>query len=118
MKKKDVRRKFRIFKNIERGNSEGQYRITIGIENKGDAELENIVVRDIIPSDFNLTEFTPFRARNYKIVQIGDQSELFVNIAEIKANSSIVITYNLSGSGYYYKSEPAVIILGKDEENL
>lgn len=80
--------------------------------------MENILIREIIPSSFNLTEFTPSEGATHEVVQIGDQSELHVNVAEIKGGSSVVINYNLSGSGDYPRSEPVVIILGKDEENL
>ncbi|MFX1345426.1 MAG: hypothetical protein ACFFAI_09990 [Promethearchaeota archaeon] len=121
MEKKNIkqeRRKFIITKSIELGAIEGEFSIAVSVENKGNVELGNIIIKDIIPSSFNLTEFTPSEVASYEITQIGDQSELFVNIAEIKANSSVIIKYNLSGSGDYRKLEPVVIILGKDEETV
>ncbi|MFX1481421.1 MAG: hypothetical protein ACFFCI_25355 [Promethearchaeota archaeon] len=64
---------------------------------------------------FSLTKFTLSEPSTHEIVQIGDQTELSVNIPEIKTNSSFIINYDLSGLGNYQNSEPVVIILDKND---
>ncbi|MFX0029865.1 MAG: hypothetical protein ACFE8B_11685 [Candidatus Hermodarchaeota archaeon] len=120
-KKKDSRqerrRSFFLSKSVEPGASEGIFIIEVRVENIGNIELRNIIIKDIFPVSFNLTKFTLSEAATHEIAQIGDQTELSVNVAEIKPNSSFIINYDLSGLGNYQKSEPVVIILDKDKES-
>ena len=102
--RQERRRNFFFSKSVEPGASEGIFTIEVRVENIGNIELRNIIIKDIIPASFILTKFTLSGAATYKIAQISDQTELSVNIAEIKPNSSFFINYNLSGLGNYQKS--------------
>ena len=75
--------------------------------------MENVLVKDIIPSGFSLTEFTPPAGTTHEVVQVGDLSELHLKVPEIKGGSSVSINYNCSGSGDYPRSEPVIIVLGR-----
>ncbi|MFX1575379.1 MAG: hypothetical protein ACFFB0_21810 [Promethearchaeota archaeon] len=108
-----VKRKLKTLKSIKPGLTEGEFSIGLRVQNKGDVELENVLVKDIIPSSFSLTEFTPPEGATHEVVQEGDLSELHVKIPEIKGGSSVNINYNCSGSGGYHRSEPVVIVLGR-----
>ncbi|MFX1313437.1 MAG: hypothetical protein ACFFHD_12600 [Promethearchaeota archaeon] len=108
-----VKRKLKTLKSIKPGTTEGEFSIGVRVQNKGDVELENVLVKDIIPSSFNLTEFTPPEGATHEVVQAGDLSELHVKIPEIKGGSSVSINYSCSGSGDYHRSEPVVIVLGR-----
>lgn len=114
LKIKYVARKLKTLKSVKPGLSEGEFSITVRIQNKGDVELENIIVKDKIPPGFNLTEFTPPAGATHETVQVGDQSELQVKFAEIRGGDSVNITYNCSGSGDYPRTEPNVIVLGRE----
>ncbi|MFX1503420.1 MAG: hypothetical protein ACFFDH_20825 [Promethearchaeota archaeon] len=89
--------------------------ISVRVQNKGDVELENVLVKDIIPANFSLTEFTPPAGATHEVVQVGDLSELHIKVAEIKGGASVSINYNCSGSGDYNRSEPVVVVLGRGQ---
>ncbi|MHA2198224.1 MAG: hypothetical protein ACXABO_21775, partial [Promethearchaeota archaeon] len=92
---------------------EGEFIIGVRVQNKGDVELENVLVKDIIPPGFSLTEFTPPEGATHEVVQVGDLSEFHVRVEEIKGGSSVSINYNCSGAGDYPRSEPVIIVEGR-----
>ncbi len=108
-----VKRKLKTLKSIKPGVSEGEFSIDVRVQNKGDVELENILVKEIIPIGFSLTKFTPPTGATHEVVQVGDLSELHVKVIEIKGGSSVSINYNCSGVGDYPRSEPVVIVGGR-----
>ena len=113
LKVRYVKRKLKTLKSVKPGFSEGEFSIGLRVQNKGDVELENVLVKDIIPTGFSLTEFTPPEGATHEVVQVGDLSELHVKVVEIKGGSSVSINYNCSGSGDYPRSEPVIIVLGR-----
>jgi len=113
LKVRYVKRKLKTLKSIKPGFSEGEFSIGVRVQNKGDVELENVLVKDIIPTGFSLTEFTPPEGATHEVVQVGDLSELHVKVTEIKGGSSVSINYNCSGSGDYPRTEPVIIVLGR-----
>jgi hypothetical protein len=108
IKIKYVARKLKTLKSIKPGLTEGEFNITVRIQNKGDVELENIMVKDKIPEGFTLTE-TNFDLP-YQIVG----SDMEIKIVELKGNDSININYSCSGQGDYPRSEPIVQVLGRE----
>jgi hypothetical protein len=113
LKVRYVKRKLKTLKSIKPGLTEGEFSMSVRVQNKGDVELENVLVKDIIPANFSLTEFTPPTGATHEVVQVGDISELHVKVAEIKGGASVSINYNCSGSGDYNRSEPVVVVLGR-----
>ncbi|MFX1419919.1 MAG: hypothetical protein ACFE9N_13455 [Promethearchaeota archaeon] len=113
LKVRYVKRKLKTLKSIKPGLSEGEFSIGVRVQNKGDVELENVLVKDIIPSSFSLTEFTPPAGATHEVVQVGDLSELHVRVAEISGGASVSINYSCSGAGDYPRSEPVVIVEGR-----
>ena len=114
MERKEIKhekRNFRISKRIEPKDIEGEYNIELRIENIGKDKLENIIITDFIPSSFSMTKFASSKAVTYEIVRVFDISELFIKVSELKSNSSVIINYNLTGSGTYPKTSPPVNIL-------
>lgn len=110
---KYVQRKLKTLKSIKPGLNAGEFSISVRIQNKGDVELENIIVKDKIPAGFTLAE-TNFDLP-YKITKKGAESELEVKIVELKGNQSMNINYNCSGSGDYPRFEPSVVVKGRGE---
>jgi len=108
IKIKYVARKLKTLKSIKPDLTEGEFNITVRIQNKGDVELENILVKDKIPEGFTLTE-TNF---DLPFEMVG--SEMQIKIVELKANDSANIYYSCSGQGDYPRTEPAVIVLGRE----
>ncbi|MFX1457290.1 MAG: hypothetical protein ACFFDB_18140 [Promethearchaeota archaeon] len=113
LKVRYVKRKLKTLKSIKPGLNEGEFSIGVRVQNKGDVELENVLVKEIIPMGFSLTEFTPPEGATHEVVQVGDLSELHVKVTEIKGGSSVNINYICSGSGDYPRSEPVVVVLGR-----
>ncbi len=113
LKVRYVKRKLKTLKSIKPGMSEGEFSIGVRVQNKGDVELENVLVKDIIPTGFSLTEFTPPAGATHEVVQVGDLSELHVRVVEISGGASVNINYNCSGTGDYPRSEPVVIVEGR-----
>jgi hypothetical protein len=114
IKVKYVKRKLKTLKSIKPGMTEGEFSINVRIQNKGSVELENILVKDKIPTGFDLAGFTPPEGAIHEIIKIGEESELQVKIPELKGNESIIINYNCSGSGDYPRYEPQVIVQGRE----
>ena len=117
IKIKYLQRKFKTLKSVKPGTEKGSFNISVRIQNKGDVELENILVQDIIPTGFTLSEFTPPKDIIHKIVPKNDETELRIKISELKGNNSIVIDYLCTGSGKYPRSEPEVTVLGREDNS-
>jgi len=111
IKVKYVKRKLKTLKSIKPGMSEGEFSISVRIQNKGNVELENIIVKDKIPKGFDLTNIN---IDDYKVVKIGEESELQVKIAELKGNESLSLNYTCSGQGDYPRYEPEIIVQGRE----
>ncbi|MBA7521559.1 hypothetical protein ES705_13666 [subsurface metagenome] len=111
IKVKYVKRKLKTLKSIKPGMSEGEFSISVRIQNKGNVELENIIVKDKIPRGFDLTNIN---IDDYNVVKIGEESELQVKIAELKGNESLNLNYTCSGQGDYPRYEPEIIVQGRE----
>lgn len=111
---KYVKRKLKSLKSIRPGINEGEFDITLRIQNKGNVELENLMVKDQLPQGFNLTNFTP-KELDYEVIQEGGNSELMIKINQISAQDAISIRYTCAGSGDYPRTEPQVIVKGRGE---
>ncbi len=114
LKVRYVKRKLKTLKSIKPGLNEGEFSISVRVQNKGDVELENLLIKDLIPAGFSLTEFIPPEGTTHEIVQESGESELQVKVVEIKGGSSLSINYTCSGSGDYPRAEPKVIVLGRE----
>jgi len=112
IKIKYVKRKLKSLKSIRPGINEGEFDINLRIQNKGNVELENLVVRDKIPEGFKLTDFTP-KDLDYEVVKEGGKSEMMIKIREISAQESVSIRYTCTGSGDYPRTEPQVLVKGR-----
>ncbi|MFW9949352.1 MAG: hypothetical protein ACFFKA_04420 [Candidatus Thorarchaeota archaeon] len=108
---KYVKRKLKTLKSIKPGLSEGEFFISIKVENKGDVDLENIIIKEKIPIHFELIQIN---VQHYDTNKVGDEYELVIKLSELKANESSVITYDCMGRGEYPRYEPEVIVQGRD----
>ena len=110
-----VKRKLKTLKSIKPGISAGEFSISVRLQNKGNVELENIIVKDKIPKGFDLTKIS---INDYEIVNIGEDSELHVKIAELKGNDSLNLNYSCTGHGDYPRYEPEILVQGRESTEL
>lgn len=115
VKIKYIKRKFKTLKSIKPGGTEGEFIISIRLQNNGDVELENILLKDKVPSTFELSSFSP-KELPYDLIKGESESELVIKIIEIKAGASVNIEYSCSGTGEYPRSEPKVVVKGRKNE--
>jgi len=111
IKIKYVARKLKTLKSIKPGGSEGEFNVSCRIQNKGDVELENLVVKDKIPAGFSVTDVK--FDHPYEIIKKGDSAEIEAKIAYLKGQDAVNLNYTCSGSGDYPRSEPVVNVLGR-----
>ena len=110
IKIKYVKRNLKTLKSIKPGVTEGEFSISVRIQNKGNVELENILVKEKIPQGFELAEIN---LTSYDLVTGEDGSELQIKLDELKGNDSAVIDYSCSGQSEYPRYEPEVIVMGR-----
>jgi uncharacterized repeat protein (TIGR01451 family) len=115
IKVKYIKRKLKTLKSIKPGISEGEFSISIRLQNKGNVELENIIVKDKIPKGFDLNNIS---INDYNVVKIGEDSELHVKIAELKGNESLSLNYSCTGSGDYPRYEPEILVQGRESSEF
>ena len=115
IKIKYVKRKLKTLKSIRPGLNEGEFDISIRVRNKGNVELENILVKDKIPSGFSLSEYNPPEGISYEVKNEDDKSVLTVKIPELKGKDSLSIKYTCGGEGDYPRYEPQIVVKGRGE---
>ncbi len=113
---KYVKRRLKTLKSIKPGINEGEFDISIRLQNKGEIELENIVVRDVIPAGFTLTE-TKFEFP-YEMTETEGVKELEIKIKELQGNETINLHYTCAGQGEYPRSEPNVVVKGRESVTM
>ena len=106
-----VKRKLKTLKSIKPGATEGEFSISVRVQNKGDVELENIIIKDKIPQGFTLTEIN---FDNYELAESEGLSEIHVKIDELKGNDAVILKYSCTGAGEYPRYEPDVVVLGRE----
>ncbi len=112
IKIKYVKRKLKTLKSIKPGINEGEFDITVRIQNKGDVELENLEVIDQIPEGFQLVDFNP-KELKYEVVEEGTQKLLNIQIIELSGQETISVQYTCAGTGDYPRTEPKVQVKGR-----
>ncbi|MHA1804510.1 MAG: hypothetical protein ACTSU4_08235 [Promethearchaeota archaeon] len=113
---KYVKRRLKTLKSIKPSINEGEFDISIRLQNKGEIELENIVVRDVIPAGFTLTE-TKFEFP-YEMTETEGVKELEIKIKELQGNETINLHYTCAGQGEYPRSEPNVVVKGRESVTM
>ncbi|MCJ7649018.1 MAG: hypothetical protein MUP85_10420, partial [Candidatus Lokiarchaeota archaeon] len=88
-----------------------EFSISVRIQNKGNIELENILIKEKIPHGFELVEIN---LTSYDLVTGEDGSDLQFKLDELKGNDSTAINYICSGQGEYPRYEPEVIVMGRE----
>ncbi len=93
-----VRRKFRKGKEIKALSGEGNYEITLFVENTGDFNLEGMTVTDNLPSNYRARDFNPLEPI---VMTGGDSNSLCWSIPLLKPGKGWSQTFRISGEGEY-----------------
>ena len=100
-----VLRRFSVGKSIEQGSTEGEYHIELLYRNRGNNPISDLVLRDIIPENFNGTQYsvTPLEEATPEGITILEWS-----FEKIQPGQSIVISYSLKGEGEYHARDAQI----------
>ncbi|MBD3226910.1 MAG: hypothetical protein GF329_01880 [Candidatus Lokiarchaeota archaeon] len=101
---KYVRRRIRALKQVQPLGEEGHYKIPVIFQNKGEVELENVVLKDIIPSNFELMNWEPEDIKP-EIKEVEGGTSLIWRFAKVEANERLNLSYTIKGSGEYEAPE-------------
>ncbi|TFG18584.1 MAG: DUF11 domain-containing protein, partial [Promethearchaeota archaeon] len=97
-----LRRKFRIGKEVVPIGALGKYQIILTLENIGTAPLQNVVLMDKVPDNF---EYGSYSGGKPKITDEVGEDTLKWTIDLLNAEDKVEISYQISGSGEYSPSD-------------
>jgi len=97
-----LRRRFRIGKEVVPIGKLGNYQIILTLENIGTAPLQGITLLDKVPDNF---EYGSYSGGTPDITDEVGQDTLKWTIDLLKAEESVEITYEISGTGEYSPSD-------------
>ncbi|MFX0148863.1 MAG: hypothetical protein ACFE8E_14080 [Candidatus Hodarchaeota archaeon] len=96
-----LRRKFRIGKEVVPIGDLGNYRIVLTVENIGTAPLQNLVLMDKVPDQF---EYGSYSEKPEITDEVGEDT-LKWKIELLSAGEKVEITYEINGIGEYSPSD-------------
>ena len=97
-----LRRKFRIGKEVVPIGALGKYQIILTLENIGTAPLQNVVLMDKVPDNF---EYGSYSGGKPQITDEVGEDTLKWTIDLLNADEKLEITYEISGTGEYSPSD-------------
>ncbi|TFG14236.1 MAG: hypothetical protein EU531_09230 [Promethearchaeota archaeon] len=100
-----LRRKFRIGKEVVPIGALGKYQIILTLENIGTAPLQNVVLMDKVPDNF---EYGSYSGGKPKITDEVGEDTLKWTIDLLNADDKVEISYQISGSGEYSPSDAQI----------
>ncbi|TFG01258.1 MAG: hypothetical protein EU542_07275 [Promethearchaeota archaeon] len=97
-----LRRKFRIGKEVIPIGALGKYQIILTLENIGTAPLQNVVLMDKVPDNF---EYGSYSGGKPQITDEVGEDTLKWTIDLLNADDKVEISYEISGTGEYSPSD-------------
>lgn len=97
-----LRRRFRIGKEVVPIGALGKYQIILTLENIGTAPLQNVVLMDKVPDNF---EYGRYSGGKPQITDEVGEDTLKWTIDLLNADEKLEITYEISGTGEYSPSD-------------
>jgi len=101
---KYVQRKIRAFKQIQPLEEEGHYKIPVVFQNKGEIVLENIILKDFIPKNFDLINWEPEDIKP-EIKDLEEGTQLIWRFPLVQPNEKLNLGYTIKGKGEYIAPE-------------
>lgn len=96
-----LRRKFRIGKEVLHVGELGNYKIILTVENIGTAPLQNLILMDKVPDQF---EYGTYSEKPEITDEVGEDT-LKWTIDLLNAGEKVEITYEINGTGEYSPSD-------------
>lgn len=96
-----LRRKFRLGKEVVPVGALGEYEIRLFVENVGNMPLEDFVLKDKVPDNFEYTELS----MEPEIIDEAEVDILQWTIEKLEEEEALEITYKISGQGEYRASD-------------
>lgn len=100
-----VLRRFSVGKSIEQGEEIGQYHVELLYRNRGNNPITNLVLRDIIPENFEGVKFSI--APNQEPTPEGMTIVEWV-MDKVQPGQSVVISYSIKGEGEYHARDAQI----------
>jgi len=97
-----IRRKTVKGKEVKALAGEGAYEIGLFLENVGEFDLENVVIKDVVPHNF---EYSDISLEPTKYERMDDKDLLIWEIAKVATNEKVEIKYKINGKGDYKASD-------------
>ncbi len=88
----------------------GVYEVMLLIKNPGAVEIENLLVEDTIPYDFNFENYEP-KSLVCESKEVGIEKIFTWKIPKIDPGAKITINYRVKGAGELPNKEPKAIVL-------
>jgi len=104
---KQVRRRYRAFKQVQPGGEEGEFKIKVVFQNKGEVPVEICKVTDLVPKDFVLVNWTP-EENKPESADVDDGTNVTWTLTNVGAGGEVAINYTIKGSGDYEEEDPEV----------
>lgn len=96
-----VRRKFRIGKEVLPIGALGNYKIVLTVENVGEMPLQNLILMDRVPDNFEYGSYT----QEPEITDEVGSDTLKWSLEELAEGERLEISYEIAGSGEYSPSD-------------
>lgn len=104
-----VRRRIRAYKGQTPGSEPGEYVIPIVFENKGEVLIENITIKDVIPTNFSLLDWNPKEFKP-ETQETDRGTQLTWAIDKAEPGQKIKFSYTIKGTGDYEREELEVTV--------
>jgi hypothetical protein len=100
-----ILRRFSIGKSIEQGENTGEYNIGILYKNRGNRPINDLVIKDVLPNNFNGSGYTLDPEKKSTV----DQGTILTwNIPILKEGETTSILYKIKGEGKYHPSDAQI----------
>ena len=97
-----IRKKTLKGKEVHALPAEGEYEITLFVENVGDSALENIEIRDVVPTNF---EYSDFSIEPTQYDNMEGKDLLVWKVNKVNAGEKLQIIFKITGRGDYKASD-------------
>lgn len=101
-----LRRKFRLGKEVIPVGALGEYEIRLFVENVGNMPLEDFVIRDKVPDNFEYTDLS----MEAEITDEAEEDILTWTVEKLEEEQGLEITYKISGQGEYRARDAQVAL--------
>ncbi|MHA1798378.1 MAG: hypothetical protein ACTSVY_08005, partial [Candidatus Helarchaeota archaeon] len=104
---KQVRRRYRVFKQVQPGSEEGEFVINVVFQNKAEVPVEKCKITELVPKNFILVNWSPEDMKP-ESSDVDDGTNIMWILNNVAAGGEVKLTYTIKGSGDYEEEDPEV----------